>query len=165
MFLFPTTSRKAQWFQYISLLTDYLPLLWASSCDKEFTATLHSEQYSSFLALSSSVSGLDGLPAAPETGVPDPAWSELVLPLPQPGEEEVGGTKGGVGVVMRGHTDGTGESMGGVGGVGRGGRGPGASRGPFNCDIGRASSKNKNKKQTTTKKQNKTKEWTMKVTY
>lgn len=57
------------------------------------------------------------MPTAPETGVPDPTCSELVRLLPQPGEEEVGGTSGGVGVGMRGHTDGTGESMGGVGGV------------------------------------------------
>lgn len=122
-----------------------VPLLWASSCDKELTATLHSEQYSSFLALSSSVSGLDGLleaevPLAPDTGGPDPSCSEPVLPLPQPGEEEEGGIKGGVGVGCRGHTEGTGESMGGVGGVVSGGRGPGASRGPFNCDRGRGSS-------------------------
>lgn len=33
-----------------------LPLLWASSCDAELTATLHSEQYSSRRAFSSSVS-------------------------------------------------------------------------------------------------------------
>lgn len=128
------------------------PLLWASSCDKELTATLHSEQYSSFLALSSSVSGLDGLLEAevlpaPDTGGPDPSCSEpavplllLPLPLPQPGDEE-GGIKGGVGVGCRGHTEGTGESMGGVGGVVSGGRGPGASRGPFNCVRGRGSSK------------------------
>lgn len=116
------------------------PLLWASSCDKELTATLHSEQYSSFLALSSSVSGLDGLleaevPAAPETGGPDADCSELALPLP--GE---GGIRGGVVVGRRGHTEDTGASMGGVGGVVRVGRGPGASRGPFNCDKGRVSS-------------------------
>lgn len=121
------------------------PLLWASSCDKELTATLHNEQYNSFLALSSSVSGLDGLleaevPTAPETGGPDPGCSELVLLVLQPGEEEEGGIRGGVGVGRRGHTEGTGESMGGVGGVVRGGRGPGASSGPFNCDRDRGSS-------------------------
>ena len=76
--------------------------------------------------------------AAPETGVP--GCSELVLPLPQPGEEEEGGIKGGVGVGRRGHTEGTGESMGGVGGVVSVGRGPGASRGPFNCERGCVSS-------------------------
>lgn len=82
------------------------------------------------------------MPATPETsGGPDPpGCSELVLPLPQPGEEEEGGIKGGVGVGRTGHTEGTGESMGGVGGVVRVGRGPGASRGPFNCERGRASS-------------------------
>lgn len=128
-----------------------VPLLWASSCDRELTATLHSEQYSSFLALSSSVSGLDGLleaggPAGPETGGPVPGCSVLALPLPQPGEEEeegeeeVGGIKGAVGLGRRGQTEGTGESMGGVGGVVRGGRGPGASRGTFNWDMGRVSS-------------------------
>lgn len=122
-----------------------VPLLWASSCDKELTATLHSEQYSNFLALSSSVSGLDGLleaevPVVPETRGPAPGCSELALPLPQPGEEEEGGIRGGVGVGRRGHTEGTGESMGGVGGVVRGRRGPGASRGPFNCDRDRGSS-------------------------
>lgn len=109
------------------------------------TATLHSEQYSSFLALSSSVSGLvgpleAGAPGAPEPGGLEPACSGLAPPLPQPGEEEDGGIRGGVGVGRRGHTEGTGESMGGVGGVGRGGRGPGARRGPFNCDKGRDSS-------------------------
>lgn len=123
------------------------PLLWASSCDKELTATLHSEQYSSFLALSSSVSGVDGLleaeaPVAPGAGAPDPGCSEpTALPLPQLGEEEEdGGMRGGVWVGRSGHTEGTGESMGGVGGVVRGGRGPGASSGPFNCDRGRGSS-------------------------
>lgn len=122
-----------------------VPLLWASNCDKELTATLHSEQYSSFLALSSSVSGLDGLleaevPTAPETVGPGPGCSELALLLLQPGEVEEGGIKGGVGLGTREHTDGVWESIGGVGGVGRGGRGPGASRGPFNCDRGCGSS-------------------------
>lgn len=126
------------------------PLLWASSCDKELTATLHSEQYSSFLALSSSVSGLGGLLEAevlvtPESGGPDANCSELALPLPQPGEEEEGGIRGAVVVGRRGHTEGTGASMGGVGGVVRVGRGPGASRGPFNCDRGRVSSTKTNK--------------------
>lgn len=105
------------------------------------------------MALSSSVSGLDWLleaggPAAPETGGPVPGCSEMALPLTQLGEEEVeeeeedeeGGIRGGVEVGRRGHTEGTGESMGGVGGVARGGRGPGASRGTFNCDRGRVSS-------------------------
>lgn len=87
------------------------------------------------------------MPAAPETGGPDPGCSELALPLPQPGEEEEeGGTSGGVGVGRMGHTGSTGESIGGVGGLVRGGgRGPGASRGPFNCDRGRASSVKGNK--------------------
>lgn len=139
----PATSCKVSAYHSSQI---YSPLLWASSCDKELTATLHSEQYSSFLALSSSVSGLDGLleagvPTAPETGGPDPGCSELELPLPQPGEEEEGGIRGGVVVGRRGHTEGTGESMGGVGGVVRGGRGPGASRAPFNCDRGRGSSR------------------------
>lgn len=119
-------------------------MLWASSCDRELTATLHSEQYSSFFALSSSVSGLDGLleakaPVAPETCCPEPGCSVLVV-LPQPGEEEVGGTREGVGVGSRGHTEGTGESMGGVGGVGSDGRGPGANKASDNCDRGRGSS-------------------------
>lgn len=39
------------------------PVLCASSCDREFTATLHSEQYSNFLAFSSSDSATD--PGAP----------------------------------------------------------------------------------------------------
>lgn len=86
-------------FSFYSEFNYYPPLLWASSCESELTATLHSEQYSSFLALSSSVSGLDGLLEAgvadtPEAGGPDPGWSELVLP--QLGEELVGGTEGGV---------------------------------------------------------------------
>lgn len=34
------------------------PMLWASSCERELTATLHSEQYRSFLAFSSSDSTL-----------------------------------------------------------------------------------------------------------
>lgn len=84
---------------------------------------------------------------APETRGPDPGCSELALPLPQPGEEEEGGIRGGVGVGMRAHTEGTEESMGGVGGVARGGRGPGASRAPFNCDRGCGSS-TKTKRQT-----------------
>lgn len=87
-------------------------------------------------------------PMTPETWGPDPGCSELALPLLQPGEEEEGGIRGRVGVGKRVHTEGTGESMGGVGGVVRGGRGPGASRGPFNCDRGRISS-------TQTKRQNK----------
>lgn len=104
------------------------------------------------MALSSSVSGFDGLfeaevLAAPETRGPDPGCSELALPLPQPGEEEEGGIRGGVGVGMIGHTEGKGESMGGVGGVVRGGRGPGASRDPFNCVRGCGSS-TKTKRQT-----------------
>lgn len=37
-----------------------VPLLWASSWDRELTATLHREQYSSFLALSSSDSAEQG---------------------------------------------------------------------------------------------------------
>lgn len=101
---------------------------------------MHSEQYSSFLALSSSVSGCDGLLEAealepPEISCPGPACSET--PLLHPGEVEDGG---GAGVGMRGLAEGTGESMGGVCGVVRGGRGPGASRGPFDCDRGCGSS-------------------------
>lgn len=96
---------------------------------------MHSEQYSSFLALSSSVSGLDGLLEAEALEAPGPACSEPLLL--HPGEVEHGG---GVGVGMRGHTEGTGESMGGVGGVVRVGRGPGARRGPFDCDRGCSSS-------------------------
>lgn len=120
------------------------PLLWASSCDMELTATLHREQYSSFLALSSSVSGLDGLEVspAPDTGGPDPDCSELALPVLQPGEDEEGGFRRGVGVGRRGHTEAMGKSMGGVGGVVKGERGPGASRDPFNCDRGCVSSEN-----------------------
>lgn len=121
-----------------------VPLLWASSCDRELTATLHSEQYSSFLALSSSVSGLDGLgavlPTAPETGGPDPGCSELGLPEPQPGEDDDGGIRGGVGVGRSGHTEGMEQSMGMAGESIRGVRGPGASRGTVNCDRGRVSS-------------------------
>lgn len=76
------------------------------------------------------------MPAAPETGGPDPGCSELAMP----GEDEEGGIRGGVWVGRRGHTEAMGESMGGVGGVVRGRRGPGASRGLFNCDRGRVSS-------------------------
>lgn len=71
----------------------------------------------------------------PETSCPGPACSEL--PLLHPGEVEDGG---GVGVGKRGHTEGAGESMGGVGGAVRVGRGPGATRGPFDCDRGCSSS-------------------------
>lgn len=78
--------------------------------------------------------------AAPGTRGPDPGCSKVVLPLPQPGEVEEGGIRGGVGVGTRGHTEGMGESMGRVAGVVRGGRGPGVSRAPFNCDIGCCSS-------------------------
>lgn len=39
------------------------PVLCASSCDREFTATLHSEQYSNFFAFSSSDS--ETVPGAP----------------------------------------------------------------------------------------------------
>lgn len=106
---------------------------------------MHSEQYSSFLALSSSVSGFDGLLEAEalepaKTSCPGPTCSEPLLLL-HPGEVEDGG---GVGVGMR-HTEGTGESMGGVGGVVRGGRGPGASRGPFDWDRGCGSSTKRKK--------------------
>lgn len=109
------------------------------------TATLHSEQYSSFLALSSSVSGFDGLLEAEaleaaEASCPGPTCSEPP-PLLHPGEVEDGG---GVGVGMR-HTEGTGESMGGVGGVVRGGRGPGARRGPFDWGRGCGSSAKRKK--------------------
>lgn len=91
------------------------------------------------------------MPVAPETRGPDAGCSELALPLPQPGEEEEGGIRGGVGMDRRGHTEGMGESMGGVGGVVRGGRGPGASRGPFSCDRGRVSS-TKTKRKTKTER-------------
>lgn len=40
-------------------------MLCASSCDREFTATLHSEQYSNFLAFSSSDSETVQVPGAP----------------------------------------------------------------------------------------------------
>lgn len=86
---------------------------------------------------------------APEARGPVPGCSEVVplLPLTQPGEEEEAGASGGVGVGMMGHTDGTGESMGGVGGVVRGVRGPGARRGPFNSGRGCGSStQNKQKR-------------------
>lgn len=93
------------------------------------------------MALSSSVSGLDGLLEAEaleaaETSCPDPDCSEPPPPPPpplllHPGEMEDGG---GVGVGMRGHMEDAGESMGGVGGVVRAGRGPGARRGPLDCD-------------------------------
>lgn len=47
-----------------------LPVLCASSCDRELTATLHSEQYSSFLAFSSSDSEIViALPLVPFTSV------------------------------------------------------------------------------------------------
>lgn len=112
-------------------------MLWASSWDRELTATLHREQYSSFFALSSSVSGWDGLleaeaPASPESCGPDPGCSEPTV-LPQPGEEEVRGTRGGVRVGRRGDAEGMGESMGDVGSEGSG---PGSSMGSFNCDRG-----------------------------
>lgn len=84
---------------------------------------------------------------APESRGPDASCSELALPLPQPGEEEDGGIRGAVVLDRRGHTEGTGVSMDGVGGVVRVGRGPGASRGPFNCDKVRVSS-TKTKKET-----------------
>lgn len=78
----------------------------------------------------------------PVTPGPDPVCSVLMLalPLPQPGEVEVGWTKGGVGLVRMEQTDGTGESMGGVGGVVSVGRGPVVSRSPFNCVGGCGSS-------------------------
>lgn len=105
---------------------------------------MHSEQYSSFLALSSSVSGLDALeaamPPAPGTGGPDPGCSEGALPGPQPGEDETAGFRRGMGPGRSGHAKGMAESTGGVGGVVRAGRGPGASRATFNCDRGCVSS-------------------------
>lgn len=102
---------------------------------------MHSEQYSSFLALSSSVSGWDGLleaeaPGPPESSCPGPACTE-------PPEVEDGG---GVAVGMRGHAEGAGESMGGVGEAVRVGRGPGASGGPFDWDRA-CSSSTKTKKE------------------
>lgn len=80
------------------------------------------------------------MPAAAETVAPDVSCSELALPLPQPGEEEEGGIRGGVVVGKMGHTEGAGASIGGVGGVGIVGRSPEASTGPPNCDKGRVSS-------------------------
>lgn len=69
-------------------LNECSPLLWASNWESELTATLHSEQYSSFLALSSSVSGLLGVTdGAP--GAPVPVCSGLEEP--QQGDEEVAG--------------------------------------------------------------------------
>lgn len=119
---------------------------------------MQSEQYSNFLALSSSVSGFDGLLEAeallaPRAGAPVPGCSELppLAPLLQPGEEEAAGAaRGGVGVVMTGQTEGTGESMGGVGGLVRGVRGPEVRRGPFNCgsSCGSSAKKIKIKKNT-----------------
>lgn len=41
----------------VNVGTCFLPLLWASSCDAELTATLQSEQYRRRRAFSSSVSG------------------------------------------------------------------------------------------------------------
>lgn len=92
------------------------------------------------MALSSSVSGLD-VPLG--AGGPDRGCSELELPppllTPQPGEDEVGGMRGGVGVDCMGQTGSMGESRGGVGGS-LGGRGPRASGGLFICDTGCVSS-------------------------
>lgn len=88
---------------------------------------------------------------APDIRGPDPGCSKLPLPALQPGEEEEGGIREGVGVGMRVHTEVTGESMGGVGEVVGGGRGPGASRAAFNCDRGCGSS-TKEKRQETFKK-------------
>ena len=101
---------------------------------------MQSEQYSSFFALSSSVSE-PGVPLeteGPETG----GCSELVLPVllpllvpPQPGDDEAGGMRGGVGVDSMGQAEGTGGSRGGVVGSPRQG-----SRGPFICATGGVSS-------------------------
>lgn len=120
---------------------------------------MQSEQYSNFLALSSSVSGFDGLleaevPLAPEVTGPVPGCSELLLPPPpqllllllQPGEDEEASARGGVEVVMAGQTEELGESMGGVSGLDRGVRGPEVRRGPFNCDSGCGSSAEEKKK-------------------
>ena len=122
-----------------------VPLLCASSWDRELTATLHSAQYSSFLALSSSVSGL--LEAGTEAAAPrdpDPvpcSGTPPPLVLMHPGEEGDWGTRGGRGVCSRGHRAVMGESMGGVGGVLSGGSGPGARR--SNGARGPNSSENK----------------------
>ena len=85
------------------------PLLWASNCERELTATLHSEQYSSFLALSSSLSGLPGAaaaagaPAAPAAPGASATCSGLLET--QPGEvEETGGCTGVERAGVRGHT-------------------------------------------------------------
>lgn len=123
---------------------------------------MQSEQYSNFLALSSSVSGFDGLLEAdvllaPEVTGPVPGCSELPPPplpqllllLLQPGEEEEPSARGGVGVVMTEQTEGLGESMGGVGGLVRGVRGPAVRRGPFNSGSGCGSSEKEMREENT----------------
>lgn len=47
------------------------PALWASSCERELTATLHREQYSSFLAFSSSDSPEGGASLEETWAVPE----------------------------------------------------------------------------------------------
>lgn len=92
---------------------------------------MQSEQYSSFLALSSSVSEPDVPLGAgvPETGCSELPVLEPLLVPPHPGEDEAGG--GGVEVDSMGQ----GESRGGVVGSLREG-----SKGPFICGTGWVSS-------------------------
>lgn len=51
-----TTNTQVKFTFAANVNTGLLPLLWASSCDAELTATLHSEQYRRRRAFSSSVS-------------------------------------------------------------------------------------------------------------
>lgn len=95
------------------------------------TATLHSEQYSSFLALSSSVSPLPGV-AAVAPGAPAGSGFED----PQAGEALPAGWGTGVaGLGMRAPVDGPGES-----GVGGAGAGPCDTMGLLSCATGCVSS-------------------------
>lgn len=92
---------------------------------------MQSEQYSSFLALSSSVSPLPEV-AAPAVAPGAPAGSRFEDP--QPGEELLAGWgRGVVGLGMRTPVEGPGES--GVGGADTG-AGPCATTGLLSCDAG-----------------------------
>lgn len=115
------------------------PLLWASSWERELTATLHSEQYSSFLALSSSVSPLAGVtPGAPAgSGFEDPQPGEALL---------TGWGRGVAGLGMRAAVEGPGES--GVEGADTG-TGPCATTGLLSCDTSCVSSIKQNGNDTT----------------
>lgn len=118
------------------------PLLWASSWERELTATLHSEQYRSFLALSSSVSPLPGV-AVIAPGVPAGSGFED----PQPGEELLAGWgRGVVGLGMRAAEEEAGES--GVGGADTGAD-PCTTTGLFSCDTGCVSSVKQNSNEAT----------------